>query len=288
MRFELLKKMNGVNDMFHYSEYLIDSTDATAPYQDSYTSKNWPQFVFENGIQEIIGIKILEAEIPYSFYTVYSPQNTFTVTESGTDYLVTIIPGNYTSASLIPELIRALGEATSYAWNVTYNNQTGKFTFSTTPTKTFTFTFPSGILKNTIGFNSGVTQPTDSLTAPNIAQITGANYILVNSESLGRSAKLYLPINDQQNRGGIGAELAKIPINVNPFEVITWQDPAPMFFFATDGLRILQNVDFYITHGTDANPINFNGLSFSLKVGILQRNKDLVNDVFGAKRIRSY
>jgi hypothetical protein len=82
---------------------------------------------------------------------------------------------------------------------------------------------------------------------------------------------LYLPNTAPLARGGLGPQVAKVPVNCNPGGVIFWQDPAPEFFFDAGNLNALDRFDFYITMGniTSQVPLRFNGLGFSLKLGVL-------------------
>jgi hypothetical protein len=91
--------------------------------------------------------------------------------------------------------------------------------------------------------------------------------------------------------------MAKIPINCNSGEVSYWQDPDPQKWFDVENLNVLNQVDFYLSLGntTAEIPLKLNGVSFSLKLGILV-NTFSHNDLGGGlahqdrviKRIRPF
>ena len=84
------------------------------------------------------------------------------------------------------------------------------------------------------------------------------------------------------NGGYAGPQMAKIPVNVGSGSVIFWQDPDPQKWFDVENLPILNQLDFYLTLGntTTQIPLQLNGLSFSLKLGVLQ-NQFVHNDLGG-------
>ena len=115
------------------------------------------------------------------------------------------------------------------------------------------------------------------LIAPNAALVTGPNYLYVNSSKLGQLCNLYLPKGAFNLGGGnTGPQMAKIPVNVLPGGVIYWQDPDPQKWFDVENLQQLDQIDFYLTLGntTTQIPLQLNGLSFSLKLGVLLNKRD--------------
>jgi len=150
-----------------------------------------------------------------------------------------------------------------------------------------------------IGFPGGVTSSISNvITSPNVILLSGANYVYVNSNSLGNLTNMYLPQGAVNLGGGnSGPQMAKIPINCNSGEVSYWQDPDPQKWFDVENLNVLNQVDFYLSLGntTAEIPLKLNGVSFSLKLGILV-NTFSHNDLGGGlahqdrviKRIRPF
>jgi len=314
-----------MDDDFIYYEFAIDSLDATASYSGSAASTDWPFFevAAKGPLENIAGVKIIEAQIPFSWHVFNSSNNTFLLTEAGIPFTVTIPIGNYTAASLATVLQTALNTATATNhYVVTLNTVLGKFVFrhNLGPLTQFSFTFgaPAGIPgvapnsgnKNPrlyIGFGPGTAESAlvsgrYEITAPNHELVSGPNYIYVNSSKLGSDLDVYLPAGAVNLGGGkAGPQVAKIPVNVNPGGVIQWQDPAHQFFFAYDQLQSLNSFDFYLTLGntTSQIPLQLNGLGFSLKLAILERKLTTADNAMstsqsgrvtkreGPKRVRS-
>ena len=149
-----------------------------------------------------------------------------------------------------------------------------------------------------MGFPGGTTSSTGlTLVSPNVVLISGPNYLYVNSRTIGQLADLYLPQGAVNLGGGnAGPQMAKIPVNVVSGNVIFWQDPDPQKWFDVENLPLLNRVDFYLTLGntTTQIPLRLNGLSFSIKLGVLT-NTFTHNDLGGGlaenriiKRIRPF
>lgn len=290
----------GLNDNYEYFEFELDSKDTTTPYDNSATSLNWPSFLLGRPLDDLAAMKILEVQIPFSFYTIDSTNNTFILHEA-TDLTVTIPVGSYSASSLTTALQNALNAVTTYTagttfttvYTVTYNTLTQKFniTANTNVSDTFYLVFGNstdlGITnpRTYLGFGpgqssnpvlTGAVNPFHaSLDAPFIAEITGPNYIYINSNSMGQELKLYLP-EGSIGGGQLNPQMAKIPINCNPGQVIFWQTPDPQKWFDLD--NSLTKIDLYCTLGATGKKLDFNGLSFSVKIGILV-NRLNINEI---------
>ncbi len=124
------------------------------------------------------------------------------------------------------------------------------------------------------------------LQAPNMMQLSGPNFIYLCSKALGPLVKLFLP-NEQvkgMSMGANGPEVTKIPISVNSGSVIYWQDPDPNKWFDMDGLQGFPSIDFYCSSGTgnESRPVDFNGLGFSIKMGVLLADANVSTFVGGS------
>ena len=277
----------GISQEYQYVELELDSKDGAAS-SDNASSLNWPTFFIPKPLQDVVAVKVLSAEIPFSYYVFNSNNNTFTLTETapGTSSTVTIPEGNYTSSSLATALGTALTTAstTPVTYTVAFSTLTQKFTISSTAavSKPFTLTFgASNDPGNSnprfyLGFNGGSISSNSlanpSLTAPNIAQISGPNYIYINSEVLGNISNCFLPANAQNlNRGLSGPQMARVPITSNPGGVSYYTDPDPQKYFDLERLYQLTSFDLYCTLGNTSTevPLNFNGVGFSVKIGVI-------------------
>lgn len=301
----------GISDTLEYIEYALDSADANTTPDSSFSSLNWPLFILSSPLFNIAALKVLEAEIPFTYYIFNSSNNTFWINEytgavtPGTWVQITIPVGNYTADNLATELVALLDAASlvGNTYTVTYSGPS-----STPSTGKYTITASGGVASNPfvlrfgtttgdtgltnprlwLGFNAGDTLSGysglhSSLTAPNIAQVTGPNYLYLNCRILGSGVKVLLPaVTDSLGGAVAGSRIARIPVDVQPGGTIYYTDPAPTMWFDLENLNNLAQIDFYFTMGNLAVPLplDFNGSNFSLKLGILV-NRLIHNDVVG-------
>lgn len=286
----------GLNQDFKYYEFYFDSLDAIQSADTGYTSLDWPLFQMATPVSSLAAIKILEVQIPFSFYIFNDSNNTFLLTETGnvTGVRVYIPVGNYNSSTLASALKTALETSSGlYTYTVTFAGQssapnTGKYTFSNNAGGANTFSFTFGVAGDAgstnprlfMGFGAGTTTSSVSqvLIAPNAGLISGPNYLYVNSRQIGPSLTNLLPAGAEGlGKGTAGPQICKIPINVQPGGVIYWSDPAPLMWYSLENLNLLSQLDLYITVGNNAVPkcTTLNGLSFSIKLGILQNNQSI-------------
>ena len=285
----------GLNDNYEYKEFSLDSLDADGSFITSAASTDWPRFsvAADGPLENVVAIKVLEAEISFSWDVFNSVNNSFTITESvGGTSTVTIPVGNYTGAAIATALTTAFVTAgTTATYTVTYSGLRNRLVFTSSTNNSFLLSFGAGynipgVQPNSgnhnprlfIGFPPGDTSSTSVggvqvITTPNTLLLSGPNYLYLNSTKLGSDMDLYLPTGAFNLGGGkSGPQIAKIPVNCNANNLITWKDPDPQKWFKFRQLQSLSNFDFYLTLGntTSQLPLQLNGLGFSLKLGILK------------------
>jgi hypothetical protein len=300
----------GLNDTLKYYEFAFDSLDASTPKSGQYSKLDWPLFELGRPLQNVAALKILEFQCNFSYYVFNSLNNTFQITQivypSNVTTTVTIPPGNYTYTQMFGSptgspantgvLALALDAATIAAggtdtYTTPYNSSTQKVNIVNMEGHGFWLTFGSanddGELNPRLwlGFNGGqifADYSTGILVAPNVINLSGPNYLYINSQLIGPQVGMYLPAGtDSLGAGGMGPQVCKVPVNANPGAVIEWKDPAPLYYFDFENMTNFPFCDFFLSMGnTSQYPLQLNGGSFSFKMGILVNDKSH-NDVVG-------
>lgn len=280
----------GLDSNLRYYEYELDSAAADYSRSQGISARNWPLFKLggKKPLENIAGIKILEAQIPFAWYIFNSTNNTFILTESGfASVIVTLPVGNFTSTQMATILQNALTlvSPNTLTYTVSFDSTIQKFTYYNNAATSIPFqltvsdfnTSPGDYLGLPVGatisqgFLASGTPKGDYLVSPGVASITGPNYLYLNSTKMGNLTDIYLPVTaDGVTGGNSGPQMAKIPVNVQPGGTISWQDPTPQMFFDLENLNSLNEIDFFLTLGNlNQAPLPLNGASFSIKIGIL-------------------
>ena len=232
----------GISDDLRYYEFELDSYAALRSFTSSYPSTIWPTFQIggKKPLQTIAALKILEVNIPFTYYVFTDVNGGFLLNEGGLDVAVIIPAGNYNIGNFTTALAAALTLGSvllnGFTYSVTYSTITGKVSIfnNAALTTPFTLTFPPNYWMSPaqwIGFNLGAITTTaflasgtpkgNWLESPNVINLSGANYIYVNSQLVGNLADQYLPIG-QNNTGNSGTQLAKVPVSTNSGGNIGW------------------------------------------------------------------
>jgi len=274
---------------YEYSELLCDSVAANSAGTPTASSNDWPVFNLSSSIQNVAGIKVIEAEIPNVFDAVGSNNNTLIYVASGTPYTITIATGNYTGADLATALQTQIA-GISAGFTVTYNTTTWRFTFTQALAINWGLTFSSKYtLYSVLGFR--ITSYTASgaastIVSPFVAQVSGPLYLSINSFKFGRDIK----INSIDNFIGSGipqeisSVICRVPVNVQKGAVIFYKDAIPNTFF--DYVRYdFDSFDLFLSLGYDQNqiPLDMKGFPWSLKLGLYLYRPDGLEK--GAPRI---
>lgn len=227
----------GLNNSLEYLEFSLDSFDADASGDGIALTSDWPVFWLGRPLNDIAAIKILECQVPFSYYVFNSSNNTFFLHEltiGGTAYPVTIAPGNYGISDFETAMGAALTAASHNAitYVVTYNTLTYKFTYTSQPSGSIQWYIVMGTagdhgntsIRNEIGLFGGVNASTSSgvLVSPYAAQLEGANYLYLNSMEFGSLVGMYLPQGATSiGKGTTGPQVCKVVVNSVPGGVIT-------------------------------------------------------------------
>jgi hypothetical protein len=315
----------GISPDLKYFEFELDSYDATQAYQSNTASTDWPLFKVggKRPLENIAAMKIIEVEIPFTWYTLNDRNNTFLFTEEGffarpcvmtwSDPLApSSVPvvGNFTAANMTGPYVAGISGLLNnsltwvsedggrgYTYHSTYDPITQKISITNNGINTFSLTFGSDTDPgNTnprflLGFNGGTITSTinpltgfQTIVAPNVIQITGPNYLYLNSQKFGNLTDLYLPSGAKNLYGGnSGPQIAKIPITCNPGGVIFWRDPDTLKYFDLENLGSLTELDFYLSLGNLSTqiPLRLNGANFSVKFALLE-NTHTHNNTFAS------
>lgn len=293
-----------------YIEIEIDSTYLTIS-DSTLSPRDTPLINVGRTLSNIAGAKILEVNIPFSFYPITDQINALTnlsenriLLQSSADSVTLIIPpGAYTGTSLaavIQPLLAAAMVTMQLGFNpttapttgtCTFDISTGKFNFQLTQASDvglaapFSFQFASpntpvlplatllGFTSNNVNFTANGPNTVFTLSSTNVAAVTGPNILYINSRILGNVCKSYIP-EGALSVGQTNPQMAMVPVNVNPGGIIWWQDPSPNEVFDTQNLFSLSQLDMYVTAGTDPRPLLFNGLGFQVKLMLFVKNKD--------------
>lgn len=247
----------GLNDSLRYYEFELDSLDNSGAFNGSVSALNWPVFILggKMPLSNVAAIKILEAQIPFSYYVINSGNNRFLLYEENqlvTSSTVTLPVGNYTPSQMCTALGTALTSASlnSKVYTVTYNDQTLKLTITSTATLAFTFNFGAPTNSGNvnprlyIGFPGGNTTSSggspNTMVSPNAILLSGPSYVYVNSQKMGQLCNIYLPQGAFNLGGGnAGPQMAKIPVNTNSGGITYWQDPDPQKWFDFESLSTI-------------------------------------------------
>ena len=294
-----------------YIELDLDSTVATQSAFKDNSSLDTPVFELGRDLQNVVGFKIIETNIPSSYYLVNNEfnseynytRNRIYLTIVSTVYPATlyvyyieITPNRaYTAAELASEITTKFNAAlTPNAYgvltaNVTYDSGSGKFKIIFTNSLllgvnhdvTITMDPTIAVLLGLLPVNTTVTDKFQqslvskqvwNFSPQNVALATGPNYLQINSLKLCNIVKNYVPEGPLGTVGQTNTAICQVPITTNFGGVNYWQN-TQQDSFDTQNLFVLDRFDLFLTLGTSKVPLKLNGLSWQCKIRLfIDRN----------------
>ena len=243
--------------------YTINTIDRLAG-----TSENFSYHLAIPHDSKFDKVVVLNVAIPISFYLIQEGFNTFHIRENDIDRLITLPPGNYSSAKTFALVLLPLLNADApFGWiysmslpngNLTAN--TGKFTYGVTGN----LTQPSIICTNQVNEQLGF-----AINSSN----TFIDGTLVSSTVLnfGSEATLYLH-SDIASNGDSDILQEIYTANSVPFSYVTYQCTAPELY--SKALNTSQSDKFQFTLTNEKNQIlNLNGVDMQITLALYQSDK---------------
>jgi len=162
-----------------------------------------------------IYVSVVHAVIPFTFYNINSTNNllVYTVGTSGT-FNLSITPGNYTVNSFKSFLLSNMP-----GFTITYDSITNTFTFSRSDANTFRF-LNTSTCGSLIGMNISLTSNSEQYTT--ITSNRCVNLAPIRCICIGTNLKTFNINKTSVNNQSV---ICSIPINTQPYSIITYQNP---------------------------------------------------------------
>ena len=256
------------------AEVYVDSTQSA---QNSSQNANHTYFTFNLGIQQIVGFRIVNVEVPGSYNAISAVNNNFFVSVGGgAPTAIKLTPGNYNVTTFTTMLIAVLAAAfSSGTWTSSVDSNTGQLLLQYTGNY-YTISFPkydsaASVLgfsrfnnNNTFASSGG----TNKLTSPYTVNLSGPNYLFLNTTLAQEYSQYTFPI-------GVPSPnvAARVPVQVTPGagQTTFWTNPNPNFFLF-DPVDVTTFEFYWRTPDDSTVDVDFNGQGFSLTCAVLLRN----------------
>lgn len=287
----------GINDVYEYNEVHLSSVQRDAGTTDH------PEWNIQPELHNVLGVKIVSAQIPFTFYTIVDSgpgkNNTLRVTRTdGISHLITIAPGVYDVWQLADALSKP--EHASSGINVVHFEwlpQRGRyrvdFLASSLLDKDARLNLVDNPLADLIGFPRADVylnfSDANQRIAPSVANVAGPNALYIVSNALSGRISRNVRCNGSSTPNP--PVVAKVPVNCNFGQVIVYTDPNPAPCFDMS-MGLISRLDFQIIHADTLTPLQLNGVPWSITVQVLtQRDTSVTRarddgDV-GRKRLRT-
>lgn len=306
----LVLQTAGVNDVWHYNEIHLDSSQRDAGSNDN------PRFTLAEPLHDVMGIKVISAQIPFSYYLIDEHNNAFEFTYSWRKLTgfhttetkrFTFDVGNYSAEELALQWQTKINQNNpgfgSHRVRFLFNrgifqitNMNGDTEVADEHSYGYTFRFPDdqetaaelfGCVPGQVygAISDDETGPSNVYTG--VCNTSGPNYITIISN-------LANVTNNNLHVNGLSTPtppvIARIPVTVGPFDMITYGDVNAGFAFDAS-LAQIQNIELGLRLGTHDHPLSLNGQSWSVVLMVLtQRQTTSGRHVYpegsGNKRIR--
>lgn len=238
------------------------------------------RFTFPRPLKDVQSVELLSGTIPANPFNIVHGRNSFTFRENSTSWTITLIPGFYTSSSLITKLnslFSSLGSTNTYDWNI---NSSGGITLSrVSGSFSFSLLFSSGSPSDVIDRQDGTLQEMNTPAATlgfDYADYTSSGNTIISPYPLDLSTctnRLYLFINFENSQNLAAIERGsgrKSPFAIiyldsqtNGYKFLNKETLTPATYSLPQPFSRLQNL--YIDFRDEFyKPIHFNGKDFSL------------------------
>ena len=207
---------------------------------------------------------VTDLEIPYSFFTFRSVNNTLRLVQGGVNVDFTLPVGNYNITTFQDALNIAGGSLAVAGITASYDATNNKLSFISASSTLVMDTSVTTMLFE-MGYN--VSQGSDAaaatITGENMVNLSGLPNLYLRSQSIG--------VENYDSNNAVSGTLCKIPVNVLPLEYIFYRPVENLYVRISD--RQLVSMDLSI-EDEEGNLVELNGGGWSATFAIhFQKNR---------------
>jgi hypothetical protein len=213
------------------------------------------------GLKNVHRIQLRSVEVPISYYTVNSTNNTLKFSNQvPTEFTVTFSEGNYSAIELAAEIETKM-KVVSSNMTVVFNDNTLKFTFANNGNDFRLFDSVT-TCQSLIGLEND-TGTVTTYTSTKIVNISGPNHLYILSSELTSGRDMAIVDNDYR-------EIAfRVPIK-EVFGSINNYEPTSAQYLNYNTDHLLQQIDLKIVD-EEFNEMNFNGLEWNIELLVFMK-----------------
>lgn len=236
-----------------YKSILFDSSTSYDNTTPTFNVKNSPRIEY---------FKVLEVQIPNSFYACGTNNNRVAVTEGATTKIATLPLGSYNISSFPIALAAALNSVSS-GYAVQYNVNLRNLTISNATAFSVQGLDGGTTAYKMIGANKHIASPAATSFTGNYIDLTGCTSVLLVSGALQSRDMCYA------NYEYISA-LAMIPLNAPNGAMSYWKNNGSYLYMGST----LSRCDFTLLDSASLLPLDLNGQAFQVTIGITTDSDD--------------
>lgn len=159
--------------------------DSSARNITHFPSPNKYDVTLTDDYEDVAGITLISASMPFSQHLINTNNQTFVLTMSSTEYTITIAEGSYSDSTFPAVLKSALdGAGTGKIFTVAIDANSGVLSISTNDSTDFSFTITSSSLAHVLGVlkSTAYSSTSGSFTSPYRTSFSGVNKLFVHME----------------------------------------------------------------------------------------------------------
>lgn len=225
------------------------------------TSSDFNYQLIQFGKSKVVSYRVNKVSIPYSYYNTRA--QTFRISVDGGAYSIINLPaGSYTQITLINQLLALINPTIAFPLTISFDSNTNKYIMSIASPHTFALDFafttvPANYnVGNQMGFGLVANTQLQIHTSDFPANLNATVNLYIFSNSLSTFVNGYF----QKNRSSI---IQTIPIQVNSFSYIVWENLQPTNFMFDD--KSVNGLDLQILDDF-GNIVDLNNQNWTLEL----------------------
>lgn len=225
----------------------------------------------ENGHTVKFRLRLIQASIPFSWYTINDHNNKvyYAFTNTSTpDGHISIPVGNYNVFTLARTLEALLDNVSFTDLTISYNRTTNKFIFDAGATP-LSIIFQSDSPFRHFGFDLGSVWLDTVYTPPGVANISPLNAVYIRMKNI-----LQLNTEESGNQSGYSDILAKVNLNADQFGIIDYEPCIPYEIIANT--QTINEIQLQLTseNSDDVLHLNHEDWQCSIEISLIDEEEN--------------